>query len=102
MNYCTSMLKEATKKVREALQLRATPIEEKVVEKDVHVSFNILSYGGGEHSHEYKAHWLLSLIAHALDLWSTKRKKKPYLACENLYFVFFYIFGLFVYISTTA
>lgn len=72
--------------------MKAKVLEEVVREESVHEIFKIESLGNNNQRHEYKVE--VKTQPSCPDFADRDQKKKPYLACKHLYFVYLRVLGL--------
>lgn len=80
--------KEVEKKIALALELNAKVIEEVCVKPNEHVTFHILT---GAY---YDVHITAEPFCTCPDFQKREEKKKSFLACKHMYFVYLRVFGL--------
>ena len=80
--------KEAEKKIALALELNAKVIEEACVKPNEHVIFHILTEA------YYDVHIKAEPFCTCPDFQKREEKKKPFLACKHMYFVYLRVLGL--------
>lgn len=94
VKYRTSISEEAEKKITLALQLNAKIIGETCRIEHRHEIFKVESRGDNDHMEIYDVHIKDEPSCTCPDFAEREVKKRPYLACKHLYFVFLRVLGL--------
>ena len=94
VKYRTSISEEVEKKITLALKMKARIIEEVCRSEHIHEIFKVESKGDNAHIGIYDVHVKDEPSCTCPDFVDRESKKKPYLACKHLYFVFLRVLGL--------
>ena len=94
MNYCTSISKEAVKKINLSLKLKGKVVGEVCQIELQHEIFKLESHRDDGEITLYDVHVKKEPSCTCPDFVEREAKGKPYLACKHLYFIFLCVLGL--------